>query len=128
MNMSDKQPTGWRLLAEIDHSLLALAQALRAAEPERLAEALKGIEGAAEAIRKAQQAKTAEALWAAWKAFSDFRDGTWAAIREIERKDHAPALESRMWKIIDGSEWMTPTLRAWVEAIFAEREAAKDGK
>lgn len=40
MNMSDKQPTGWRLLAEIDHSLLALAQALRAAEPERLAEAV----------------------------------------------------------------------------------------
>lgn len=122
------EPIGWRLLAEIDHSLLALAQALTASEPTRLAEAVKAIENAAEAVRNAQKAKTPDALWAAWRAFDEFRNGAWVAIRDIERKDLTPRLDGPIWKIIDGSEWMTPTLKAWVAAIFAEREAERAKK
>lgn len=123
--MSDKpSDLGWRLMSEMDHSLMALAQALRASEPKRLQNALDELDGCCSAIREAQQAKTADAMWKAWEKYTNFRTNIFSSIREIERLDLTARLGSPVWKIVDGADWMTPTLRVWLEAIFSERKGA----
>lgn len=88
-------------MVEIDRSLMALAQALTAANPHRMGKVLAKIEAAAAAIRQAQQSKTAAAMWEAWRNFSDFRSGIWSDLSEISHKEKTPATESDGWKIAD---------------------------